>query len=162
MNAGYSTWVWLSYRLDYAEMKASFALLEPNSFVLVGDSRTGDVPSTLFTDAPMFRAPTLAVHYARAFVSSLYTIAGAEPIEVRPDLAHLDVSMATETYHSPSLTTLRALANGEDVDVPRYLHHWTRDFQYVYLIGAYTENALPGVLDELARYRRFTLYAVRR
>ena len=100
MNAGYAAYVWLSYRSDYAEMKASFALLQPYSFVLVGDSRTGEVPSTLLTDAPMSRAPTLAVHYARAFVSSLYTIAGAEPVEVRPDLAHLDVSMATETYHS--------------------------------------------------------------
>ena len=162
MNAGYVSYVWLSYRSDYAEMKASFALLRPYSFVLVGDSRTGEVPSTLLTDAPMSRAPTLAVHYAKAFVSSLYTIAGAEPVEVRPDLAHLDVSIATESYTPPSLATLRALANGDDVEAPRYLRHWTRDFQYVYLVGAHTENALPGLLDELARYRRFTLYVVRR
>ena len=33
---------------------------------------------------------------------------------------------------------------------------------YVYLLGENTENALPGVLDELARYRRFTLYIVRK
>jgi hypothetical protein len=162
MNAGYSAFIWLSYRSDYAEMKASFALLQPYSFVLVGDSTTGEVPSTLLTDVPMSRAPTLAVHYAKAFVSSLYTIAGAEPVEVRPDLAYLDVSMATETYHPPSLATLRALANGDDVEAPRYLRNWTHDFQYVYLLGTYTEKALPGVLDELVRYRRFTLYIVRK
>ena len=80
LNAGYVAYVWLSYRSDYAEMKASFALLRPYSFVLVGDSRTGEVSSTLLTDAPMYRAPTLAVHYAKAFVSSLYTIAGAQPV----------------------------------------------------------------------------------
>jgi hypothetical protein len=161
INAGYSAFVWLSYRSDYAEMKASFALLKPYSFVLVGDSRIGEVPSTLLTDVPISRAPTLAVHYAKAFVSSLYTSFG-EPVEVRPDLAHLDISIATETYHPPSLATLRALANGEDVEAPRYLRHWPRDFEYVYLVGAHTENALPGVLEELARYRRFTLYVVRR
>jgi hypothetical protein len=161
LNAGYSAYVWLSYRNDYAEMKASFALLQPYSFVLVGDSRIGEVSSTLLTDAPMSRAPTLAVHYARAFVSSLYTIAGAEPVEVRSDLAHLDVSAATESYTPPSLATLRAVVNGGDVEGPNYLRHWTRDFQYVYLVGPHTENALPGLLDELARHRRFTLYAVR-
>jgi hypothetical protein len=160
MNAGYAAYVWLSYRSDYAEMKASFELLRPYSFVLVGDSK--EASSTLFTDVPMRRAPTLAVHYARAFVSSLYTIAGAEPVEVRPDLAHLDVSIATESYTPPSLATLRALANGEDVEAPRHLRRWTRDFQYVYLLGAHTENALPGLLDELVRYQRFTLYAVRK
>jgi hypothetical protein len=163
LNAGYVAHVWLSYRRDYAEMKSSFALLSPSSFVLVGDSRTGTVPSTLLTDAPMYRAPTLAVHYAKAFVSSLYTIAGQQPVEVRPRWQHLDVSAATESYNPPSLATLRALAMGEEVtDVPHYLRHWTQDFQYVYLIGAHTENALPGVLDELARYRRFTLYVVRK
>jgi hypothetical protein len=110
----------------------------------------------------MYRAPTLAVHYAKAFVSSLYTIAGAEPIEVRPGLEHLDISTATESYTPPSLTTLRALANGQEVGAPRYLHHWKQDFQYVYLVGPRTEIALPDVLDEVATYRRFTLYTVRK
>jgi len=163
LNAGYTAYVWLSYRSDYVEMKASFALLRPSSFILVGDSRTGEVSSTLLTDAPMYRAPTLAVHYAKAFVSSLYTIAGAEPIEVRSDLKHLEVSTATESYTPPSLTTLRALAYGQDVpDAPHYLRNWKRDFQYVYLLGGHTENALPGVLEELARHRRFTLYIIKR
>ncbi len=163
LNAGYVAHVWLSYRSDYAEMKASFALLLPSSFILVGDSRTGKVPPTLLTDAPMYRAPTLAVHYAKAFVSSLYTIAGQVPVEARPRWQHLDVSAATESYTPPSLASLRALAMGQQVtDAPHYLRHWTKDFQYVYLIGPHTENALPGVLDELASYRRFTLYIVRK
>jgi hypothetical protein len=105
----------------------------------------------------------LAVHYAKAFVSSLYTIAGQVPVEVRSRWKHLDVSAATESYTLPSLRTLRTLSDGQDVqDAPHYLRNWTQDFQYVYLIGTHTENALPGVLDELARYRRFTLYIVRK
>jgi hypothetical protein len=163
LNVGYAAYIWLSYQSDYAEMKASFALLPASTFILVGDSGTGNVAPTLLTDAPMYRAPTLAVHYAKAFVSSLYTIAGQVPVEVRPRWQHLDVSAATESYTPPSLTTLRALADGQDVtDAPHYLRHWTLDFQYVYLIGPHTENALPGVLAEVARYRRFTLYIVRK
>jgi hypothetical protein len=137
-------------------------LLPPASFVLVGHSGT-EAPATLLTDGPMYRAPVLAVHYAKAFVSSLYTITGQVPVEVRADLKHLDVSAATEDYGPPSLSTLGALANGKDVaDAPRYLKNWTRDFQYVYLVGPHTENALPDVLDELARHDRFALYAVRK
>jgi hypothetical protein len=145
-------------------MKASFALLRPASFVLVGhSSSTGEIPSTLLTDQPIYRAPTLAVHYASAFVSSLYTIAGTVPIEVRSDLKHLDVDARTETYKPPTLAVLRAVAAGEDVPgAPQYLKNWTRNFQYVYLVGRPTENAFPGVLDELTRHDRFTLYAVRK
>ena len=38
LNAGYAAYVWLSYQSDYAEMKTSFALLRPASFVLVAGS----------------------------------------------------------------------------------------------------------------------------
>jgi hypothetical protein len=163
LNAGYAAYVWLGYRTDYAEMKASFALLQPRSIVLVGDSGTGEVASTLLTDAPMARSPTLAVHYAKAFVSSFYTIAGMQPVEVRPQFRHLDVSTATESYTPPSLKTLRTIANGQEVaGVPGYLRNWTRDFQYVYLVGPHPENALPGILDEVERRSRFTLYTVRK
>jgi hypothetical protein len=162
LNAGYAAYVWLSYQSDYAEMKTSFALLRPASFVLVAGSGAG-ASHTLLTDAPMYRAPTLAVHYAKAFVSSFYTIAGQVPVEVRSRWQHLDVSAATESYTLPSLPTLRAISDAQDVlDAPHYLQHWKQDFQYVYLIGPHTENAVPGVLEELASYRRFTLYAVRR
>ena len=163
LNTSYAAYVWLSYARDYSDLKASFAFLKPKSFVLVGNSRVDAVAPTLLTDLPMHRAPVLAVHYARAFVSALYTVAGAQPIEVRPDWKHLDVASATENYHPPSLGTLRAVANGQaSREVPGYLLNWTRDFDYVYLVGPYTEPAVPGVLDEVARYRRFTLYAVRR
>lgn len=163
VNASYAAYIWFSYRSDYSEMKASFGLLKPSSFVLVGSSRQGEVAPTLLTDVPIHRAPVLAVHHANAFVSLFYTIAGMQPVEVRPDLRHLDISTATEDYHPPSLDTLRAVAGGEAVaGTPGYLRNWPRDFHYVYLVGPHAENALPEVLEELARYRRFTLYAVRR
>ena len=136
LNVGYAAYVWLSYRGDYAAMKASFNLLPSGAFVLVGSSHTDGTPPTLFTDVPMNRAPVLAVHYANAFVSALFTITGQTQVEVRPDLKHLDVDAKTETYEPPSLTTLRVLAGGQEVPgAPRYLRNWIEDFQYVYLMG---------------------------
>src|SRR5262249_9612679 len=70
VNIIYVSYVWFSYRSDYDAIKASFMLLRQNSFVLVASSARSD-PSMLLTDAPMARAPTLAVYYAKAFVTSL-------------------------------------------------------------------------------------------
>jgi hypothetical protein len=158
VNAGYAAIVWLSYRADYADLKASFAQLEPSSFVLVASSGTGP---TLLLDMPFDRAPVLAVHYAKAFVSSFYTIAGMQPVEVKPGLARLDVSTTTEDYRPPSLATLRELASGEAAPGSLgYLRAWTHDFHYVYLMGPHVQDAMPGILREIATSRRFTLYAV--
>jgi len=162
VNASYAAYVWLSYRADYADIKTSFGYLKRESFVLVGSSREGEVAPTLLTDVPINRAPVLAVHHANAFVSLFYTIAGMQPVEVRPELRHLDVATATEDYHPPSLAMLRAAATGQDVKgLPGYMRNWTRDFQFVYLVGPHKPDPLPGVLEELARFRRFSLYAVR-
>src|SRR5207237_748105 len=142
-------------------LKASFALIPRGSFVLVGQSTLGDAPSTLLTDVPIHRAPALAVHYANAFVSSMYTCPGQNPVRVRSDLKRLEVDSKTETYIPPSLATLRRLARGEPVsDAPQYVRAWANDFDYVYLVGPRIPDALSGVLDELTSSRRFTLYRI--
>jgi hypothetical protein len=161
INISYVAYVWFSYRSDYADMKESFALIRQGSFVLVGSGDT--TSSTLLTDAPIWRAPTLAVYYAKAFVSSLYTIPGTHAVEVRPDLKHLDVDNRTETYAPPSLATLEIIAHGGQVPhAPRYIRNWTCDFDYLYLLGPPRPNILPDVLDQLVAQRRFTLYRVRK
>jgi hypothetical protein len=163
VNISYVGYVWLSYRSDYAAIKASFALLRQGAVVLVASGATGDTPSTLLTDAPFWRAPTLAVYYAKAFVSSLYTIPGTHAVEVRPDLKNLDINSTTETYAPPSLGTLEIIARGGEVPLaPRYLRNWRRDFDYLYLLGPPRSNILPDLLDQLTADRRFTLYLVRK
>jgi len=161
INAGYAGFVWLAYRSDYAAIKTSFTLLPRGAFVLVGQGAPAS--STLLTDLPMSRAPTLAVHYAGAFVSSLYTLPGQHAVYVRPDLNRLEVDTRTETYAPPTLATLRALARGEEVpNAPRYTRNWPRDFDYLYLVGSRSDAALPDLLDEVTTSRRFTLYRVRK
>jgi hypothetical protein len=159
INGVYVGSIWTSYQRDYEAIKASFALLRKNSFVLVGNTTP---PDTLLTDAPMWRAPTLAVHYAKAFVSSLYTLPGTHAVEVRPKWQHLDVNGKTEAYQPPALATLKTIAEGKNVPgAPRYIHNWPRDFDYVYLLGSHQNNPLPEILVELTTDRRFTLYRVR-
>jgi len=76
INAATVAVVWFSYRSDYAEIIASFQLLRRGSSILIGrgDGEAGRL------NAPMFYAPTLAAHYATAFVPSLYTLSGAQPV----------------------------------------------------------------------------------
>jgi hypothetical protein len=159
VNVSYVGYVWTSYQNDYKAIKASFALLRQNAFVLVGSTTPHD--TTLLMDAPMWRAPTLAVHYAKAFVSSLYTVPGTHAVEVKSEWQHLDINNKSETYEPASLATLKKIAEGENVpSAPQYIRNWQNDFEYVYLLGPHTPNALPKILVEIAESRRFTLYRV--
>jgi hypothetical protein len=159
LNNNYVNYLWLSYRSDYAAIKASFALVRQGSFILVG----GATPSTPLADVPFWRAPTLAVYYAKAFVSSFYTLPGQHAVQLRPDLKRLEVNGKIETYEPPSFATLQIIAQGGQApDAPQYIADWTRDFDYVYLLGPPVPNVLPDVLEELTAERRFTLYRVRK
>jgi hypothetical protein len=161
VNSSYANFIWFSYRSDYEAIKTSFAQLRRGSFVLVGSS--AEEISSLLMDAPMWRAPTLAVHYANAFVSSLYTVSGTHAVQVRPDLKRLEIDNKTESYAPPSLETLKLIARGDKVaGAPRYVRDWTHDFDYLYLLGSHNPNVLPDLLDELVTERRFTLYRIRR
>jgi hypothetical protein len=161
INSSYVGYLWVSYRSDYAAMKASFGLVRQGSFVLVGNAIRD--PSTLLTTAPIWRAPALAAHYSKAFVSSLYTLPGQNALEVRPDLKRLEVNSKTETYEPPSLGTLQIIAQGGNAPgAPRYISNWTRDFDYLYLLGPPAPNVLPDLLDELTVEHRFALYRVRK
>jgi len=160
INSGYVGYLWASYQRDYEAMKASFALLRKNSLVLVGSTAP---PETVLRDAPMRRAPTLAVQYAKALVSSLYTLPGTHEVSLRPEWQHLNIEGKSEDYQPPSLATLKTLAEGGNAPgAPRYIQNWRNDFDYLYLLGPHPTNALPGILLELTTDRRFTLYRVRR
>jgi hypothetical protein len=161
INSSYVSYVWASYQNDYTALKASFRLLRQKSFILVASAPSTD--TTLLMDAPMWRAPTLAVYYANAFVSSLYTMPGKQVIEVKPEWRHLDINSKTETYQPPSLATLKIIAEGgKPPSAPQYIRNWPYDYDYLYLLGPHSPNALPNILVEIATDRRFTLYRLRK
>jgi hypothetical protein len=163
INSSYVGYVWVSYQKDYKAVKASFTLLRQKSFILVGANSVRENSSTILTDAPMWRAPTLAVYYAKAFVSSLYTIPGTHAVGVETEWRHLAINGKTENYIPPLLADLKTIAEGRNVPgAPRYIREWQSDFDYVYLLGPHAPNVLPNILVELFTDRRFTLYCIRR
>lgn len=84
--------VWLPYRTDYAAIVESFHKIDRGSRILVASTDdNGDPPFADLTSYPMYYAPTLAVHYANAFVPNLFTEAGKQPVRPREDVRRLAI-----------------------------------------------------------------------
>ncbi|MGY4602872.1 hypothetical protein ACVW16_001284 [Bradyrhizobium sp. USDA 4474] len=156
INVAVTTAVWFSYQDDYAKIKASFALLDRPSRILVG--RSTDAPLGLLL-SPMDHAPTLAAS-AKAMVTTLMALPGVVSINVVKE--HRNEAVADALYFVPvPLPILVSLATGtDDSRVPRFLHHWTSEFDYLYLVGPHNANPLPGRIEELTGGSLFTLYRI--
>jgi hypothetical protein len=151
--------VWLPYRADYAAIIASFQKIDRGSKILVGGSgEEGDPPFNDLTRYPMFYAPTLAVHYANAFVPNLFTAVGKQPVQARSSVGRLAIP-----YGGPvPLSALTAIAEGRPPShVPPFISAWPQDYDYLYVLGPRTANPLPDLLEELDASRRFVLYKIR-
>ncbi|MEI9804374.1 MAG: hypothetical protein WDN48_07820 [Pseudolabrys sp.] len=151
--------VWLSYRADYAAMIASFQHLGRGALVLIGGSDAGDDPPLHdLASYPIYHSPTLGVHYAKAFVPDLFTMAGKQPIRPRPEYERIN----TPESGPVPVGILVALANGKTADVvPSYISTWPRDFDFLYLLGPRIANPLPNILQEVDSSRRFVLYKIK-
>jgi hypothetical protein len=152
--------VWLSYRADYAAIIESFHKIDRGSLVLVGSSGEGeDPPFNDLTQYPMVYAPTLAVHYANAFVPNLFTEMGKQPVQARAAVRRLAIP-----YGGPMpIRVLAAIAAGQtSSDIPPFIRTWYRDYNYLYVLGPRVANPLPNLLEELDGSTRFVLYKIRR
>ena len=151
--------VWLPYRADYTAIISSFRKLDRGSRVLVGGSGEGeDPPFNDLTQYPMFYAPTLAVHYANAFVPNLFTAVGKQPVQARAAVRRLAIP-----YGGPMpIGVLAAVVTGQPFDVPPFVRTWYRDYDYLYVLGPHVANPLPDRLEELDGSARFVLYKIRR
>lgn len=152
--------VWLPYRADYAAMIASFQKIDRGSRVLVGSAdNKGDPPFADLTSYPMYYGPTLAVHYANAFVPNLFTETGKQPVRPREAVRNIAVP-----YGGPVPSgLLAAIAMGQPpADAPQFVRTWDRDFDYLYVLGSADANPLPDRLEVLETSKRFVLYRIRR
>ncbi|MCP3370398.1 hypothetical protein [Bradyrhizobium cajani] len=152
--------VWLPYRADYAAIIESFHKIDRGSRVLVGGTGdNGDPPFADLTTYPMYYAPTLAVHYAGAFVPNLFTEAGKQPVRAREAVRRLAIP-----YGGPVPSDLlAAIAAGRPpADVPPFIRTWYQDYDYLYVLGPPAPNPLPDLLEMLDTSERFVLYKVRR
>ena len=158
-SAGLAEAVWASYQDDYRAMIASFARLGTGARILVGASGAGaDPPIDRLTDYPMYHAPTLAAPYAKAFVPTLFTTVGKQPIAVRGPFRRLAYSCGGPV----PLATLKAVADGRPLaETPDFVRAWPRDFDYIYLVGPPVANPMPDRLETMERHTRFALYRIR-
>jgi len=126
----------------------------------IGGSGEGeDPPFNDLTRYPMAYAPTLAVHYANAFVPNLFAEVGKQPVQARVAVQHLAIP-----YGGPMpIRVLAAIAAGQaPSEVPSFVRTWYRDYDYLYVLGPSVANPLPNLLEELNRSARFVLYKIRR
>jgi hypothetical protein len=152
--------VWLSYRGDYASIIESFHKIDRGSRVLIGVTGEGeDPPFNDLTQYPMTYAPTLAVHYVNAFVPNVFTEVGKQPVQPRAAVQRL----ATPYGGRMPIRVLAAIDAGQTPsDIPPFIRTWTRDYEYLYVLGPRVANPLPNLLEELESSARFVLYKIRR
>ncbi|WP_035969419.1 hypothetical protein [Bradyrhizobium sp. WSM1417] len=152
--------VWLPYRTDYAAIIQSFHKIDRGSRILVASTDdNGDPPFADLTSYPMYYAPTLAVHYASAFVPNLFTEAGKQPVRAREDVRRLAIP-----YGGPvPLGVLAAIAASRPpAGVPPFVRTWHQDYDYLYVLGPQAPNPLPYLLESLDTSERFVLYKIHR
>jgi hypothetical protein len=144
--------IWSAYRFDYAEIITSFRLLRANSTILVarGDVEAGRI------NAPMFYAPTLAVHYATVFAPSLYTGSGMFPVEKAASKSRFEIEDSLDYLPTPVSQLNSASAGGT---APAHVRGWRTNYDYLYIVGDQTAS-IPDHLTIMMRSRRFTLYAI--
>jgi hypothetical protein len=159
LNIGDVTRVWLSYREDFAAAKKSFALLPKGAIVLTAQTGDGDDPPADLTDYPAFNVPTLAVHYADAFVPHLFTAPGKQPVTARAEWQRLDIP---EGGFLPIKFLKYIVERGAPAGTPPFVENWARDFEYLYLIGPAIPNPMPDRLAFLTSGPRFALYRIRK
>jgi hypothetical protein len=159
VNLGFVTSVWMSYGPDYADAKKSFELLPKGAIVLVGHSGDGEDPPADLIDYPIYNVPTLAVHYADAFVMNLFTDPGKQPVSPRPLWRRLAVHYGSV---APAKFLKFIAERGPLPGTPLFLRAWQRDFNYLYLIGAPIPNPMPDRLELVLASRRFVLYRIKK
>ncbi len=152
---GSVAWAWVDRQTDYRQFEASFPLLERGSTVLTAMRGEADRMS----DEPLFYAPTLAAPARGAFVFSLYSMRGMQPVEPRAAFQSLAVH-DTHDYTPPTLSALLAATKGQPT-VPAPLAHWLQTYRNLYVIGRPGPDPLPGRLTPLYAGRSFVLYRIR-
>jgi hypothetical protein len=154
--------VWLSYRADYSAFIDSFQKIDRGSKILIATHGEGeDPPFKDLTQFPMYYAPTLAVHYAHAFVPNVFTEVGKQPVQARAEIRRLAMPYDGGPVPMPFLSAIAAGRMTASNDLA-YIRTWDRDYDYLYLLGPGMANPLPDLLEELDRSRRFVLYKIRR
>lgn len=155
-NLAGTAWMQAHHGADYGAMIASFRQLSPHARVLVaGYEGAGDPPDE-HVDDPLNHAPVLAAHFADAFVPTLFTYRGQQPVRAVAAAAALPADAPVTT---PMLAAIAA--NEPAPDAPSFARSWQTDFDYLYVLRQTGPNPLPGLIDPVTAGPSFVLYRIR-
>ena len=157
-NLGFTAWVQAGYRTEYRALVAAFERITPGSRILVATAVADEDPPRQLTEYPIYHAPTLAVHYADAFVPTLFTYPGKQPLLPKPAVRAIAVPQG-----GPIEVKMLAgiVAGRPSPETPDFVRNWHRDFDYVCLIRGDGKNPMPDILQPVASSSRFALFRVR-
>jgi hypothetical protein len=162
VNAGHIASLWLTYRPEYAALQGSFKQIQRGALVLVGHANFVDDRYDR-EKTPIMTAMALATHFSNAFVSTLITIPGQQPVQVCPELKRLDIGRTGRAvaYTPVAFSVLAAVANGANTsDIPTHVRDWLHDYDYLYLVGPRGPNPMPSRLTALTVDKSFSLYQI--
>ena len=132
--------------------------MQKGSRLLIAAGDEADDPPADLLRYPVYHLGTLAAQTRDAFVPTLFTHPGKQPIRPRADLAHL---APIEGGPYP-MALLEAHAAGVPPEPRhRYVANWTRDFDHLLVVHPIARDTLPEVLEKIASGERFALYRIR-
>lgn len=157
-NLAFVAWVQLDARPVHRAVLAALEGMPKGSRLLIAAGDQADDPPADLRRYPIYHLGTLAAQTRDAFVPTLFTHPGKQPIRPRADLAHL---APIEGGPYP-MALLEAHAAGIPPEPRfRYVANWTRDFDYALVIHPGPRAPLPEVLVRVAAGERFALYRIR-
>jgi hypothetical protein len=107
----------------------------------------------------LVHAACLAIIKRSALVTTAFTVLGKQVMHVRP---YYRDRVDTEDGTPPSVKQLLQTASQIDGDEPPYWSHWSRDYDYLYVLftDASYANPDPMQLEPLYAGDRFVLYRI--
>ncbi|RKD74209.1 hypothetical protein BJ928_101559 [Rhizobium sp. WW_1] len=161
---GRTAWIgvnWWNGEADVADIRTVLAAVPEGAAILPVTRQRGTrdmVDHRYFAwSQDVFRhLPTLAVPYAHAFVPTIFTAKGKQPLTVLPPWS--DIAVPEGNLFSISLLDcpdeIRAFS-----DIAPYLKDWRRRFDFVLLVNADVEDRFGGVVPQGVKLAAETPFA---
>ena len=158
INVAYCASVQWNYRAEYQRLIAAFDLMPIGSRLLTANMlEDGDPPFDLRA-YPMYHSATLAIYRRDAFVPTLFTYPGKQPLRPISAVQNLGVP---EGGPIPWRRLDSFVAGAPPSSVHRYARTWWRDFDYMLMLNPTPAPPRPDLLELIGSGERFALYRIK-
>lgn len=158
VNVAYVGWVQWTYQSEYRQLMAALDLMPRGKRLIAADLLEQNDPPYVLLDYPMHHAATFAVYRRDAFVPTLFTYPGKQPLRPAATVQHLAIPEGAPI----AWRLLQSYAAGaQPVQHLRYAGTWWLDFDYLLMLHAEGLDPSPDLLEKIASGQRFVLYRIR-